>query len=206
MEWLIALFVAGLAFALGWLYKIKPMPSTDNTPEVPVEVAPEEWPEYDNDPAVPVEVPPEGENLPPQPLPSPEPTLAQEALKWEGKDASPKGLAPKELSCAEGVSNIIHAIFPDFPPDLTSTYVLFQELLESPHFKTTLEPKRGCVIISPREGDRYGHAGIFVEDNVILSNDSSKGLMEKNYTFKTWIERIGRKRDLHSYIFTPNET
>ena len=197
MEWLIALFVAALTIALAFLYKIKPMPSTDNTPGIPVE-----WPEYD-DPMVPVEVPPEGENLPPQPTSDP---LAQEALKWEGKDASPKGLAPRELSCAEGVSNIIHAVFPDFPPDLTSTNTLFHELLVSKRFKTTLEPKKGCVIVSPREGDRYGHAGIFVENNLILSNDSSKGLMEKNYTFKTWIERIGRKRNLHSYVFTPTET
>ena len=67
-----------------------------------------------------------------------------------GTDASPMNLAPKELSCAEGVANILNKVYPSVPRNIISTNVLDKHLSDSTQFKKTKIPKPGSVIMSPR--------------------------------------------------------
>lgn len=138
----------------------------------------------------------------PKPLP---PSLLSVAMQYRGKDASPKNLAPQELSCAEGVSNIIHEWNPAFPSGVLNTARLAQILDASPHFERTTIPKAGCVIVSPRVGETPGHAGFFTEPNWILSNDSRTGKMEVNYSLDSWIRVMRHGRGLRILIWQPND-
>ena len=123
--------------------------------------------------------------------------VAQEALDT---DVSPLNQAPKELSCAEGVSNLIKKVFPDFTIT-TGTSTLFTQLKNDKRFKATLTPSIGCVIVSPRIGDRAGHTGIFITNDRVASNDSKTGLWKGNYTFDSWIKTFKYSRNLHTYLF-----
>lgn len=143
---------------------------------------------------------------PTQTTPVPErPTerLAEAAIGMLGKDASPKNLAPQELSCAEGVSNIINSVYTDFPAELLGTVDLYHVLRSSPHFTLVSTPVRGCVVVSPTTGDNHGHTGIYTQENVIASNDSRTGLFGENYTRQSWIAYFGTKKGLSGYLFMP---
>lgn len=140
--------------------------------------------------------------------PLPQPTLAQliyeEAKRRLGTDASPKNLAPQELSCAEAVSNILHDVLPEFPDNITSTITLKELLDKDKNFERSILPKPGSIIISPREGDTPGHCGIFLDHLEIASNDSRTGKFETNYTFDSWIIAFKKKRGLHHvYLWEP---
>lgn len=129
--------------------------------------------------------------------------LADIANSYIGKDASPKNLAPKELSCAEGVSNIIQELYSDFPSSVLSTAELDHFLTKSTHFAYTKFPRKGCVINSPRNASKNGHCGIYVTDTEIASNDSSTGRFERNYTIDSWVKEMRGNRDLKIYFYEP---
>lgn len=137
--------------------------------------------------------------------PIPEPTkqkrLLQAVKSWIGKDASPENRAPQELSCAEGVSRILHNLFPSFPKGIVSSKELDNELARSTLFRRTSFPKSATVIVSPRTAQMNGHAGFTIEDDKIVSNDSKTGLMAQNYTISSWIKKFkeGRGLELHLY-------
>lgn len=118
-----------------------------------------------------------------------------------GTDVSPQNKAPQELSCAEGVSELIRKVFPDFPV-LTWTPDLFNQLKKDRRFKATLDPKGGCVIVSPTKSTtQRGHAGVFITDTDIASNDSRTGTFNKNYTWSSWISTFKSTRGLNIYLF-----
>lgn len=129
--------------------------------------------------------------------------LFVQALKNSiGHDLSPKNLAPQELSCAEGMSNILNSIFPDFPKDVTYTPDLFKKLKAYPqYFKPTLTPSKGCVIISPTVKDTHGHVGGMISATEIVSNSSKTGTIESNYTFDQWVNKYKIENGLRVYIF-----
>lgn len=127
--------------------------------------------------------------------------LLEIAKSFLGKDASPKNLAPREVSCAEGVSNIIGQLFPDFDDQIVSTVELDYELDRSPYFRATKLPKAGNVIVSPRTKQQYGHAGIFLSDSRIASNNSMSGLFQNNYSLDEWIKEMREKRGLRIYFY-----
>ena len=160
------------------------------------------WAQY------PVTVPQEPiKHVPLPPIPPPPKTLRekihQNALMWIGRDASPKNLAPKELSCAESVANILHEVLPTFPKDIVSTIELQSILDKHSNFERTLIPKPGCVLVSPRIGDRPGHSGFFTTGNGIISNDSKTGRMQLNYDLNSWIREMKEKRGLRIFIWNP---
>lgn len=144
----------------------------------------------------------------PEPEPQPEPTppppdpdaprlhLFDVAKSYLGRDASPEDIASDEYGCAETVSDIIHAAFGDFPPDgktIISTAILYQRLRAHPKFKATLDLLPGNIIISPTGYGNgklaNGHTGIFAEGKNIMSNSSSTGLFQQNYTIDQWVAR-----------------
>lgn len=120
-----------------------------------------------------------------------------------GTDASPMNLAPKELSCAEGVANILNKVYPSVPRNIISTNILDKHLSDSTHFKSTKIPKPGSVIMSPRQGTTPGHCGFFLTSNRIASNSSKTGLFEDNYSLDSWVREMRDKRKLKIYIYEP---
>lgn len=144
----------------------------------------------------------------PEPLPEPKLTLRDKihflAVESIGTDASKENLAPQDLSCAEGVANILHKADPTFPKDIISTIELHKILDLHDNYERVTIPKPGCIINSPREGNTPGHAGIFTYGNRIISNDSKTGKMQNNYSLDSWIKDLKEKRGLkHIYIHEP---
>lgn len=139
---------------------------------------------------------------PPAPIETPNLVLARQAEVFLGRDASPNDKASDELGCADSCSNVIRTVYKDFPHTI-STLTLFQNLKNSPHFKSTLTPAKGCVIISPRAGAQPGHCGIFLSDTRIASNNSKTGLWQDNYSVVSWVKYFKRTKGLHVYIFSP---
>lgn len=118
-------------------------------------------------------------------------------------EITPQDNVPDEVACAEVVSTLIQKVFPDFPI-LPSTYELFSKLKLDKRFKATLTPERGCIVVSPRTASVYGHAGVFITDERIASNNSAgplKGQFTGNFTWDTWIKEFIHKRGLRTFIF-----
>ena len=122
--------------------------------------------------------------------------IFKEAL---GTDASPLNKAPSDFACAEAMCALIQKVFPDFPTTL-STVELYYFLKESPHFVQTTWPKAGNVVVSPRRV-QYGHAGGFIENNLIASNDSKTGRFELNYSIDEWAKEMRDQRGLRIFFF-----
>lgn len=128
--------------------------------------------------------------------------LVEIAKQSLGKDISPRNLAPQELSCAEGVSELIKKIHPDFPI-LVSTKELADQLKKDTRFEATLTPSVGCIVISPRTQTKNGHTGIFTKEDTIASNSSKNGKFEENYTWNSWIKAFRDKKGLRIYLYEP---
>lgn len=138
----------------------------------------------------------------------PEPTAAEQlcatAKQFLGKDASPRNLAPQELSCAESVVNIVNTCWPGtLDTKLVGTDELDTALRKSKRFKATLDPVPGSIEVSPKAGAVHGHAGIYVYADYIASNDSKSGTFKINYTRQTWRIDLIKKRGLKAHLFTP---
>lgn len=110
-----------------------------------------------------------------------------------GLDASPRGLAPNELACAESVSELIRKVLPDFPV-ITGTYTLWERLKTDKRFMEVDEPQAGDIVISPTGTSTakiVGHTGIMKTNKQIMSNSSNTGLWTQNYTVTSWANRWG---------------
>lgn len=131
------------------------------------------------------------------------PTLYQAAVKYLGRDASPRDLAPDYVGCAESLCNVIRESVKDFPI-VTGTWSLWQELESHPRFRRVTVPMPGTVIVAPTgtvtRAAIPGHAGIFGKANTIMSNTSATGLWEQNYTLDSWTARYG-KAGYESYMY-----
>lgn len=138
----------------------------------------------------------------PEPAPIPVKTkselLYETALTFLGQDASPKDYADDEYGCQETVDTIYHACFGEYIdpamnlPSL-KTKETYKFLLSSKAFIQPSEPMYGDIIISPTgygNGNlNSGHTGILGKSNIIMSNNSSNGKWEENYTITTWKTR-----------------
>lgn len=154
-------------------------------------------------------------NVEMHPLPAPEPTpspasilprtqLHIEALKWIGKDASPLDSVPDELACVDSLTRIISHVRPF--PIYDGTYELLQYLKMSPHWRSTLNPDAGNVIVSATgTGNNLirGHCGILNGDGRIMSNTSKTGKWELNYTIQSWVKRFRQQGGMAIYYFEP---
>ena len=130
--------------------------------------------------------------------------LLEEAVKWLGKDASPKDLVSDTLACAESCSNIIKQILPDFKI-VTGTYSLYENLKKDKRFREIKEQKLGAIIISPtgmgNGAIKNGHVGIFTQESIIASNDSDSGLWSQNFTLNGWKNRYEKNGGYPIYYF-----
>jgi len=116
-----------------------------------------------------------------------------------GTDISPLNLAPQEVSCSEGVSNLLSKVS-DIPSSVLSTASLKTCLDDSQKFERITQPEDGCIIVSPRTATINGHTGIFLGQD-IASNDSSDGVFKKNYTYNSWIKYFKEGKGLRIYLW-----
>lgn len=140
------------------------------------------------------------EVCPPPPPPPPKTNgekLYETALTFLGKDASPKDAAPDEYGCMETVDEIHGECFKEYidPSGRSvSTYDTYRYLIATPpRFIEVKEGREGDIIISPtgygNGGLPNGHVGILGKGNIIMSNNSSNGKWEENFTTTTWRSR-----------------
>lgn len=125
--------------------------------------------------------------------------LFSAAVKALGTDASPNDVAPDEYGCAETVWDVLSMAFP-FNVGFAftvSTNQMYKRLSNSPLYIRVDQPLEGDIVISPTGYGNgklpNGHVGIKGEDNKIMSNNSSNGMFEENYTMAGWKARYVTK-------------
>jgi hypothetical protein len=131
-------------------------------------------------------------------------TLLEVCESYLGKDASPRDDAPDELACVDTVTRILQQVRPG-TPHLVSTIKL-NAYLSNPAggYVKVDTPQPEDVIVSPTSGKTIGHAGIFMEDDIIASNNSfglKKGTFTKNFTHATWVKYYRDKLGLPVNIY-----
>jgi len=130
-------------------------------------------------------------------------SLADHAEDFLGTDASPADIAPDELGCAESVSMVIRKILPDFKIE-TATWLMKDQLDADSRFKRVTEAERDVIILSPTysgNGTVVGHVGIFGGSERIMSNSSTSGTWEYNYTLQKWVDYYRGKGGLKIYYY-----
>lgn len=131
--------------------------------------------------------------------------IYESAKKFIGTDASPHDIAPDELGCAESVTEILrNAGFK--MPVIISTIKLHQWFKSKTEWLEVDTPIEGDIIISPtgmggKNGITNGHVGIVGAFSVVMSNASSTGTFEPNYTIKSWYNRYSIKGGYPVYYF-----
>lgn len=122
-------------------------------------------------------------------------TLLEIAESYLGTDASPNDAAPDELSCADTISSILSKKYKNVPT-IVSTIKLDEWLPRNGWTLIDLSDARPeDVIVSPTQGTKVGHTGIFLRNGMIASTDSglvrkeNKGKFMQNYTLATWLKR-----------------
>lgn len=105
-------------------------------------------------------------------------------------DASPQDFANDEYGCAESVSCILRAAFPeDDQPIIVSTITMFKFLRNSLLYMPVDKPEYGDIIISVTGTGNgnlsNGHVGI-VGKHRIMSNNSKTGTWDQYFTLDSW--------------------
>lgn len=115
------------------------------------------------------------------------------ALSYLGRDVTPDDAVSDRFACAITINALHKKAFGFSIGGGASTYLLYRALLNSEYFEKIDQPEVGCVVISPSGYGNgrlsNGHAGIVCEDEYIMSNNSSNGLLNKNYTIESWRTR-----------------
>lgn len=102
----------------------------------------------------------------------------------------------KALGCAETVNAIVEKATGEPIGGDASTYLMHDVLRRSARFIQVQVPQPGDIIISPTGWGNgrlsNGHVGICGKTH-IMSNDYRTGLLEANYTLKTWNDYFYKK-------------
>lgn len=115
--------------------------------------------------------------------------LYEYARQCIGRDMAPQ---ENEFGCAEAVTTIIQKLFPNFLPVTVSTLSLYRSLKTNRRFTEVrlADALPGDIIVSPtglgNGAVKNGHTGIIGANGTIMSNNSSNGLWEANYTIEKW--------------------
>lgn len=143
---------------------------------------------------------------------SPRERLHEAAVACLGMDASPNDVAPDELGCAESVNEIYRKAFGEYieTPGISTTRLFAAMVDRQDKFARVLTPEPGVIIISPTGFSsnknttiKHGHVGIFDKDDIIMSNSSTTGKFERNFTITSWIDRYRNKGSYPIYYFKP---
>lgn len=149
--------------------------ATSTAPVIPAQNAPETTPE-------------------PKPIQTPSSRLYDLAFASQGQDLSRS--APNERGCAESLSRLINQIDPGFPV-LISTAAMMPYLRK--RYREVTMPEPGDIAIFPTNGGVTGHCGVWGKNHV-MSNNSSTGKFEANYTHPAWLA-AAKQRGLKNYFF-----
>jgi len=118
-----------------------------------------------------------------------------------GKDASPLDSAPDSLACVDTVTTLLRQVYPEVPHMLST--IKWNDWLKDPKngYVEIWEPEPEAIIVSPTVGKKTGHTGIFLNGNVIASNNSKTGRFEINYDPMTWYNyfHLGHGLTIHMY-------
>ena len=119
--------------------------------------------------------------------------LHEVALARLGMDITPEDIISDEVACAETVNRLHEIAFSKPIGGGASTHYLYYVLQNSPLFKevSLAQCLPGDIAISPTNPDNLtirGHVGIMGENEIIMSNDSSTGLLATKYNIKTWMD------------------
>ena len=117
-----------------------------------------------------------------------------------GEDITPQDEIPDDVACAEVINKIHEKTF-GFPilsirEGGASTKLLYYAMVKSSLFQESPEPLSGSIVISPTGLNnriskiKNGHIGIIGLNKIIMSNNSSNGLFEENYTIDSWKKRF----------------
>lgn len=132
--------------------------------------------------------------------------LYAHAISYLGIDASPLDEAPDDVGCADSVSRLVRAVFPQAFKGSIATADLYKQLRASSEFKLVTDFRAGDIIISPtgmgKTGKiKHGHVGIIGEYEEIMSNSSATGLWTNNYTLTSWVARYRTLGGYPIYFF-----
>lgn len=132
--------------------------------------------------------------------------LYMTALSFLEVDASPKDEAPDDLGCADSVTQVILTAFPKSIKGSVGTAELYNQLNKSLAFKKVTDIRPGDIIISPTGmGNNpkmaHGHTGIVGEKEEIMSNSSSLGIWQANYTVTSWVNKYRKIGGYPLYFF-----
>lgn len=118
--------------------------------------------------------------------------IYQTSLSLLGTDVTPDDIVPDEYDCADTICVLLKKAGFDIG-DLPLTTDLYRKLTTAPMWRKTYKPIRGDVVISPTGFGTgtllNGHVGIVGINEKIMSNSSSSGKFEENYTFSSWRKR-----------------
>lgn len=124
-----------------------------------------------------------------------------------GTDFTPDYPTPDSVSCALAVTTLLNQIDSGIPI-MAWTPDFDKFMANSPKFRRVKEPvgdiKPGSIVISPTgfgNGTIVGHTGIYLDKNRIMSNSSTTGLWETNFTRASWRKRYGEKGGLPIRIY-----
>ena len=119
--------------------------------------------------------------------------LFTEAIKWLGKDASPKDKVTDDLACVDSIEQIHHRAFGEYicpPYGEVSTLRLYDKLKVHAGWRIIQTPTPGALILSPSgmssKNYKHGHIGIVGLGNMIMSNDSRSGIWIEGYSLQSW--------------------
>lgn len=120
--------------------------------------------------------------------------LAELAKSKLETDFTNDNIVPDEVSCAYAVTTILKE-FDGVTPIIPGTNQLLTYLETSGLFERIMEPVAGCIVMSATGTNSKpeiipnGHTGIYLDNNLIMSNDSASGLWKQNYTRESWRNR-----------------
>ena len=134
-------------------------------------------------------------------------TLLDVCTQAIGTDVTPQDKVADDVACAEVVTTLLKKIRPEMPI-ITGTYTLYEHLSNPKNkfrFVDETEPFIAeDIIISPTglgKPGTNGHVGIFMENGLIVSNDSRTGKFMQNHTFPSWKKYYMNSRGYPVYIF-----
>jgi hypothetical protein len=121
-----------------------------------------------------------------------------------GKDASPADLAPDGYACVESVTTLLKKIYSDVPI-LTYTPT-FHEYIRNPRngFVEIQQPEIECIVLSVTgtgKAGKIGHTGIMGLHGLIMSNNSSTGKWEQNYTMDAWKRKYHDEYGMKTWLY-----
>ena len=146
------------------------------------------------------------EKQPMEPTPQPtDPKLYTVTKSLMGQRLTLDPSVPKDVGCAQCMSYILKEAGYKIPKGgISGTYSLYEWLNKNFYKTDTIE--KGNIIISVTgtgNGKIRGHVGVFLDNEVIASNNSKTGLLDTHWKYENWKAYYQQVGKLKTVIFKP---